>query len=448
MPGAFARGWTTFLFLFGLVSADAAAQDDRRELLSVEVERSAEFAWLRKPVLASRTLDDMTRPEAWSSTGTAAITFPAEPRLDGMRVLRVDMQLFRDTPAPTRSRLSSVNLRRAFDGEDWRAYNRLSLWIKPEVRGFPMLPLAIVLRNDGAEKVPDRYGREGTHHVTLENDKWTNVVWEIEPLARDRVTAIEIGYWVNKMLALPGDTVAFEIGRIELQQVTPDHHTGWNVAPGKIAFSHTGYLPHSRNTAIASDVTAARFDLVRLPDEERGRAFASFPVRTVQSRLGTFQEMDFSGWRMPGTYEIHVGDRKSRPFRISDDAWDGTIWKTLNFFYGNRCGFDVPGSHPVDHLDWFATHGSDSIVMSGGWHDAGDLSQGTVNTGEAVYAMFALAERLRERGGDPALVARVLEEAKWGLDWVMRVRFPGGYRLYFAPHNLWTNNIVGDADDR
>jgi len=45
------------------------------------------------------------------------------------------------------------------------------------------------------------------------------VVWEIEPLARDRVTAIEIGYWVNKMLALPGDTVAFEIGRIELQQV-------------------------------------------------------------------------------------------------------------------------------------------------------------------------------------------------------------------------------------
>ncbi|MCR4341448.1 MAG: hypothetical protein NUW01_16345 [Gemmatimonadaceae bacterium] len=115
-----------------------------------------------------------------------------------MRVLRVEMQMVRDAPAPTRGRLSSVNLRRAFDGEDWRAYNRLSLWIKPEVRGFPMLPLAIVLRNDGAEKVPDRYGREGIHYVTLENNKWTQVVWEIEPLARDRVTAIEIGYRVTK----------------------------------------------------------------------------------------------------------------------------------------------------------------------------------------------------------------------------------------------------------
>ena len=30
----------------------------------------------------------------------------------------------------------------------------------------------------------------------------------------------------------------------------------------------------------------------------------------------------------------------------------------------------------------------------------------------------------------------------------MRVRFDGGYRMAFASHNLWTNNIVGDADDR
>mgnify|MGYP003694505297 CR=1 FL=1 len=35
-----------------------------------------------------------------------------------------------------------------------------------------------------------------------------------------------------------------------------------------------------------------------------------------------------------------------------------------------------------------------------------------------------------------------------GLDWVLRVRFDGGYRMGFASHNLWTNNVVGDADDR
>ena len=39
----------------------------------------------------------------------------------------------------------------------------------------------------------------------------------------------------------------------------------------------------------------------------------------------------------------------------------------------------------------------------------------------------------------------MIEEAKWGLDWVLRVRFDGGYRMGFTSHNLWTNNIVGDA---
>jgi len=86
--------------------------------------------------------------------------------------------------------------------------------------------------------------------------------------------------------------------------------------------------------------------------------------------------------------------------------------------------------------------------MNGGWHDAGDLSQGLVNTGEATYAMFALAERLQARGEDPALLERLLEEARWGLDWVLRVRFPGGYRIGFASNNIWTNGIIGDADDR
>jgi hypothetical protein len=46
------------------------------------------------------------------------------------------------------------------------------------------------------------------------------------------------------------------------------------------------------------------------------------------------------------------------------------------------------------------------------------------------------------------LFERIVEEARWGLDWVLRVRFDGGYRVGFGGHNLWTNNIVGDADDR
>ena len=426
----------------------AAEAQAPRALLPIDLVHSAEFGWLRKPVHASRVVDDMTVPARWRLTGTGTLTFPEAPALGGMRALRVDLELFRGIRAPTASGLSAVNLQRAVAGEDWTGYNRLSLWVRPDFAGIPVLPLQIVLHNDGAEKVPDRYDREGHHYVTFMRNGWQQIVWEIEPLARDRVTRLEIGYFVNKMLADPGDRVAFELGRLELQRVDPDHHTGWSVAPGRIAFSHSGYQTGSSKTAIASGLGAAEFDLVRVDDQAFGEVRLRRPIRTVRAARGEFDVLDFSDVETPGRYVLRAGDVVTRPFAIGGDVWVASLWKTLNFFYGNRCGFEVPGVHGVDHRDWFATHGDQRISMSGGWHDAGDLSQGVINTGEGTYAMFALAERLAARGDQPALVERLIEEATWGLDWVLRVRFPGGHRMGFASHNYWTNNVAGDADDR
>jgi hypothetical protein len=398
------RSWTlgATLLLLGVTPAASRAQ---RALLPIDMTRSADAGWLAKPVLARRVLDDITDSATWRFTGTGSITFPA-PTHPGMRFLRVDMRMFHDQPAPTRNRLSSVNLQRPVPGEDWRAYNRLSIWMRADVAGFPMLPLQLVMRNAGAERVPDRYNREGIHFVTLAGNAWQQIVWEIEPLARDRVTMIEIGYWVNKMLAAPGDRVGFEIGRVELQRVEPDSHTGWNLAAGKVAFSHTGYQSGFSKSAVVNAPAATEFELLRVRDGVRPESVLRKPVQVERTRLGEFARMDFSEVNTPGTYAIRSGGTTTRPFRIGADAWDQSIWATLNFFYGERCGFAVPGSHGVDHLDWFATHGDQRISMAGGWHDAGDLSQGVINTGEATYAMFALAERLAARGGDTSLVTR------------------------------------------
>jgi len=437
-----------YVLVASVVGAWPLVAQTPRPLMPIRLENSAEAAWLKKPVQASRVLDDMTQASTWKFSGTGRISFPTEPRQNDMRVLRVDMQMFVDKPAPTRNGLSSVNLQRAFGGEDWTGYNRISMWIRPEVSGFPMLPLQIVLHNDGVEKIPDVYNREGTHYVTLANNVWTHVVWEIEPLARDRVTMLEIGYWVNKMLAAPSDRIAFEIGGLELQKVDPDVYAGWTLGAGKVAFSHTGYESRFSKSAITSDTAVRDFQLVKMRDSLPGAVVLRKPATLVHSRIGDFRRLDFSEVKTPGTYAIRLGSVTTKPFRIGDDVWTRSIWETLNFFYGERCGFAVPGSHGVDHLDWFATHGDQKITMSGGWHDAGDLSQGVINTGEATYAMFALAERLRAAGGDRALIDRLIEEGKWGLDWLLRVRFDGGYRIGFASHNLWTNNVVGDADDR
>ena len=86
--------------------------------------------------------------------------------------------------------------------------------------------------------------------------------------------------------------------------------------------------------------------------------------------------------------------------------------------------------------------------MNGGWHDAGDLSQGLVNTGEAKYAMFSLAAEARASRTHPAWLPALEDEALWGLDWIHKARFPGGFRVGFASMNIWTDGIIGNEDDR
>jgi len=407
---------------------------------------SAEYRWLSKPVLGARILDDGSDPATWSFRGQGRLTVPSVSRIHGMRCLRVDVDIQEQRPASEQSSgLPAVALVRRFAGEDWSNFNRISFWIRPQMVGFPVLPLLVLFRNEGEEKVPDVYRREGNHYVTLANRQWTQVVWEIAPLARDRVTAVEFHYWANKRIPEPRDRVAFEIGGLELQRVDPDHFEGWNVAPGAVSFSHTGYQSGSHKTAIATGLEANDFSLMRV---ETGEIVLRKPIRRIKTLLGEFEEMDFSEVRAPGSYLIVAGKVRTRPFRIDSNIWRETIWKSINFFYGERCGVEIPGIHDTCHRDWLAVLGERKIIMNGGWHDAGDLSQGAVNTAEATYAMFALAERLQARAEDPALEARLVEEANWGLDWLMKVRFPGGYRIGFAGMNIWTNGIIGDGDDR
>ena len=87
------------------------------------------------------------------------------------------------------------------------------------------------------------------------------------------------------------------------------------------------------------------------------------------------------------------------------------------------------------------------IIVNGGYHDAGDLSA-TGNTPGMAYALFSLAERLGQQGEDPQLRARLIEEATWGLRWVLKTNFGGGFRTTGQLISYWTNGIMGDADDR
>jgi hypothetical protein len=58
-----------------------------------------------------------------------------------------------------------------------------------------------------------------------------------------------------------------------------------------------------------------------------------------------------------------------------------------------------------------------------------------------------MTEKLHSRDEDPELYNRVLEEAKWGLDWILKTSFGDGYRNTGSINSRRTNNIIGDDDD-
>src|SRR5258706_14778791 len=120
-----------------------------QELLPEDARYSAANRWLNKKVIATRVLDDMDSPALWTafSTGApevvddraaqkitetghgeAAISFSRERSRNGRSSLRLRMPTRLEVPGPKNGRgWGAAGVRRQFNGEDWRQFNRLSL---------------------------------------------------------------------------------------------------------------------------------------------------------------------------------------------------------------------------------------------------------------------------------------------------------------------------------
>lgn len=437
-----------------------------RDPMIADYKDSASYRWLNKTVLESRSLDDMETLEHWHSFTTAggevvdarkvikivdSSGSAATVKLDRDRIHQGAQSLMMTTPtrlegqAPKSGRgWGRSGVRRHFDNEDWTTFNRISIWIYPELPGFYTTAIDFRLYNDGVQKLPALFGQEGETSLILRNHEWNHVVWEIGNVARDKITSFEMSYGLSGNTPDEADTIRFYFDQLDLERVDPDKTEGWDVWPGRISFSHTGYQTGAVKTAIASNINSRMFSLV---DQETGQAVLSKPIEAVSSYIGNFQVMDFSEVRKQGIYILKAGDVSTQPFRINANIWDRTIWKALNFFYAERCGVEIPGVHGKCHQDWTCVHGDKRMIINGGWHDAGDLTQGLENTGEITYGLFAMAEKLKAKENNPALFERVLEEAKWGLDWVLKTSFGDGYRNGGSISSRRTNNIMGDFDD-
>ncbi len=441
------------LFPFSLLQAqvDEKLKADIRNTgyvhspLPLDYSQSFETFGLTKTVLASDVLCDMEELNKWSHKGIGSMSLSAERSKSGTHCLLLD--------APTVVNeflgwgLGRGTSMATYDvgGANWEKYNRLHFYIYPDCEGARSIYLNLYVENDGKIKVPDPYGREGYHEINLVNGQWNECFVEMTELARDKVTCIKFAIEVFGKERTMGDALKFYIDDVKLQLIEhPEVVSGWQPAANRIIFSTTGYGPDSRKTAIVNvDKHDGTFQLI---DYTTSQVAYEGKVTPAKTGIGSFETIDFTHFNRQGQYQIRVGGVTTRPFYINRNIWDDSAWRVCNFMFVERCGYPVPEKHGACHTDLNGEHNGMIFTVNGGWHDAADMSQQTLQTGEIAYNMLEMALNAKAKGNTD-LYLRLLEEAQWGLDYIMKTRFGDGYRVQTWGTNLWTDGFIGTVDD-
>lgn len=207
-----------------------------------------------------------------------------------------------------------------------------------------------------------------------------------------------------------------------------------------IRVNQAGYLPDdATKVAIAFSKTPLKGEFV-LRDAATKRVVHKVPVRkSVDSPWGgafsNYYEVDFSSVRTPGQYQIALdnSDIVSREFPIGEyPAFQEDL---LYFMRQQRCGYNPfldMVCHKRDGRSFYAPFPDGTFVdASGGWHDAGDQLKYLITASNATARMmlayelqiskFADLTDALGREGRPNGIPDILDEARWGLDWIHKL---------------------------
>ena len=323
-------------------------------------------------------------------------------------------------------------------GKDLSSYNRLTFSAFAVDTGIPAPMLYCGIQNSGTHPIPDAFGRSGTHQASLVTGQWCEVIWEFPELTADRCDAITISMPLNGDFGLGLADTTVCLRDITLSYIdNPEPYHGWECGD-TVSYSRAGYPADAPKIAVTQ--FACDHFSVLCRDTQTEVILASKPI----SFLGkSYRLLDFSSVTAPGIYALRAGDCTTEDFPISTRAqFDRTLTeKLLTFIAAERCGCEVPGHHPPCHADIVAAHNGEIKSYHGGWHDAGDLSQQTLQTAETALALRRAMEKA------PSLADRLLDESRWGMDFVLSMRFGDGYRATSAGITRWTDGIIGTMDD-
>ncbi|GIG38475.1 glycoside hydrolase family 9 protein [Cellulomonas phragmiteti] len=261
----------------------------------------------------------------------------------------------------------------------------------------------------------------------------------------------------------------------------------------RVRVNQVGYLPHApkRATLVTDDPYAVAWQLLDADGEELASG-RSQPVGADASSGQDVHVIDFSDVRSTGTGLTLVADGEtSHPFAIAEDLYAQLRYDALNYFYLARSGIDIEASivgeeyaRVAGHVGVAPNQGDTDVPcigprayydgwtcdytldVTGGWYDAGDHGKYVVNGGIAVAQLLATYERTLTTPGaragaldDGTLdlpehgngVPDVLDEARWELEWMLKMVVPSGEYAGMVHHKIhdegWTGLPLAPAAD-
>jgi endoglucanase len=229
---------------------------------------------------------------------------------------------------------------------------------------------------------------------------------------------------------------------------------GYRTADEKIAVIRS---PQTGFDAPASYVPAAKYALIDAHSSKKllEAAPTAWNGGATDSSSGDKAWwFDLSTVATPGAYFVldETANVRSAVFQIADDVYADVLVQSLRMLYYQRDGIAKEAkyagadwqdgyAHPQDATCGLYTDGSAPKDLHGGWFDAGDQNKYTNWAASDVIELFRAytenpsafgdADNIPESGNG---IPDILDEAKWELDWIVRMQDTDGSVLSIVGH--------------
>lgn len=202
-----------------------------------------------------------------------------------------------------------------------------------------------------------------------------------------------------------------------------------------IRVNQLGFLQNDFKSGVILSKVKLDNEEIKIINEKTKKEIYSVKLGKSFSKYGNFTytyQFDFSSVKEYGTYSVSIKNIKSTKFDISKSLYNSVVDSLLVFYKVQRCGYTNPYIHTICHKADVSKliYGKDTLAktidVTGGWHDAGDYTKFVNTIAYTTYMMlfaYDFEPSKFEFDNDKSGVPDILEEAKIGLDWLLRSNF-------------------------